>query len=172
MMQLEKVSFNSVVNSSQDLGFEVAHLFINILFIRSDLAIESGVDPKSKASVLKFGKQLLSHKNFLWFAFLNFVQVSKLYYGNSFFYITTFCWYPLCLSVPLTLSQFFFKPAQFWWQNSPGETPCFNTIFFLVCSLSWQPCYQVVADLFVHFFVAFFSVLLTLPSMFSSNIFV
>ncbi|KAH9523936.1 Transmembrane protein 180 [Bulinus truncatus] len=38
-----------------------------------------------QASVFKFGRQLLSHKNFLWFAFLNLVQVFHCHFNSNFF---------------------------------------------------------------------------------------
>uniref|UniRef100_A0A2C9K452 Transmembrane protein 180 n=1 Tax=Biomphalaria glabrata TaxID=6526 RepID=A0A2C9K452_BIOGL len=46
--------------------------------VQIDLQEQSVTDSfsgqESKASILKFGRQLLSHRNFVWFAFLNLVQ--------------------------------------------------------------------------------------------------
>ncbi|CAL1548687.1 unnamed protein product [Lymnaea stagnalis] len=46
---------------------------------------ETNTSPENKASVVKFGRQLLSHKNFLWFSFLNLVQVFHCHFNSNFF---------------------------------------------------------------------------------------
>ncbi|XP_005102836.1 transmembrane protein 180 [Aplysia californica] len=40
---------------------------------------------ETQASVVKFGKQLLSHRNFLWFALMNLVQVFHCHFNSNFF---------------------------------------------------------------------------------------
>ncbi|KAK7008592.1 transmembrane protein 180, partial [Biomphalaria glabrata] len=57
--------------------------------VQIDLQEQSVTDSfsgqESKASILKFGRQLLSHRNFLWFAFLNLVQVFHCHFNSNFF---------------------------------------------------------------------------------------
>ncbi|CAG5120085.1 unnamed protein product [Candidula unifasciata] len=73
MVRVLKTSYMKFLKDS-DPDIEVAHP-----------ATGNGADPKSQASVVKFGKQLLSHKNFLWFAFLNFIQVFHCHFNSNFF---------------------------------------------------------------------------------------